>query len=103
MKRAKVYVDNIIAGELREIERGKKYEFEYLEDYQGQSVSVKMPITKRLYEYNRFPPFFEGLLPEGFMLEFLLKQSKIDRDDLMSQLIKIGGNTVGNVNVKAFE
>lgn len=82
MKRAKVFVDGILAGELQEIERGKKYIFKYFENYEGSSVSLEMPLTKATYEYDRFPPFFEGLLPEGIMLEGLLRQTKIDRNDL---------------------
>lgn len=103
MRSVKVFVDNQIAGELREIERGRKYQFIYLDNYLGPSVSLRMPTTKSLYEYDRFPPFFEGLLPEGVMLESLLRQTKIDRDDLMSQIIAVGGNMVGNVTVKAFD
>lgn len=103
MKRAKVFVDDIFAGEIHEIERGKKYRFTYLEDYKGPSVSLEMPLTQLVYEYNRFPPFFEGLLPEGMMLEGLLRQSKIDRYDLLSQLIAVGGDLVGNVTVKELE
>ena len=46
MKRARVLVDGTPAGELQEIERGKKYRFIYLENYQGSSVSLNMPLTK---------------------------------------------------------
>lgn len=101
MKKANVFVDGILAGEIQEIERGKKYLFIYHENYQGASVSLEMPLTQLIYEYDRFPPFFEGLLPEGMMLEGLLRYSKIDRDDLLSQLIAVGGDLVGNVTVEA--
>lgn len=102
MKRAKVFVNGIHAGEIEEIERGKSYRFIYLEGYKGPSVSLEMPLTKSTYDYDRFPPFFEGLLPEGMMLEGLLRQTKIDRNDLMSQIIAVGGDLVGNVTVEAF-
>lgn len=100
MKRAKVFVDGKPAGEIQEIERGKKYRFVYLNGYKGPSVSLEMPLTKTVYEYDRFPPFFEGLLPEGMMLEGLLRQTKIDRNDLLSQLIAVGSDLVGNVTVE---
>lgn len=73
MRKANVFVDGILAGELREHERGRHYSFVYKEDYQGSSVSLEMPTKKRTYEYDCFPPFFEGLLPEGIMLEGLLR------------------------------
>ncbi len=101
MKRAKVFVNGILAGEIQEVERGKKYGFIYLEGYKGPSVSLEMPLTQLKYEYDRFPPFFEGLLPEGMMLEGLLRHTKIDRSDLMAQLIAVGGDLVGNVTVEA--
>jgi serine/threonine-protein kinase HipA len=103
MKKARVFVDGILAGEIQEIDRGKKYRFIYLENYKGPSVSLRMPLTQLIYDYERFPPFFEGLLPEGMMLESLLRQSKIDRYDLMEQLIVVGGDLVGNVTVEASE
>lgn len=102
MKKAKIFVSNVLAGELQEIERRKKYAFIYLKEYQGPPVSLEMPVSHQIYEYDRFPPFFEGLLPEGIMLEGLLRQTKLDRDDFMGQLITVGGDLVGNVTVEAF-
>lgn len=100
MRRANVFVDGSLSGELQEIERGREYYFNYLETYKGPSVSLEMPTTQMIYKFDRFPPFFEGLLPEGIMLEGLLRQTKIDRDDLLSQLIAVGGDMVGNVTVE---
>ena len=101
MKKAKVLVNGVLAGELQEIERGKNYRFIYLEGYKGPSVSLEMPCTQSNYDYDKFPPFFEGLLPEGMMLEGLLRQTKLDRNDLIGQLIVMGGDLVGNVTVEA--
>ena len=103
MKKARVFVDGIEAGELQELEQGKHYRFVYKIGYEGPSVSLEMPLTVQCYEYNRFPPFFEGLLPEGIMLEGLLRQAKIDRNDLMRQLITVGADLVGNVTVEAID
>ena len=47
--------------------------------------------------------FFEGLLPEGIMLEGLLRYAKIDKNDYFSQLIQVGHDLVGNVTVEAAE
>jgi serine/threonine-protein kinase HipA len=62
-----------------------------------------MPLTRSVYEYDKFPPFFEGLLPEGMMLEGLLRNAKIDRYDLITQLIAVGGDLVGNVTVESMQ
>ncbi len=103
MKKAKVFVDSVWAGELEEIERGRHYRFIYDDQYKGPSISLTMPRDQLVYEFDRFPPFFEGLLPEGMMLEALLKNAKLDRNDLMGQLIKVGHDMVGNVTVEAYE
>lgn len=103
MRKARVFVDGHLAGQLQEIEKGKQYSFEYLPTYKGPSVSLEMPLSQLVYIYDRFPPFFEGLLPEGIMLDGLLRQTKIDRDDLMSQLIAVGQDVVGNVTIEASE
>lgn len=103
MKRAKVFVDGVLAGELIELQRGKSYRFVYVEGYEGGAVSLTMPIDRSEYVFDRFPPFFDGVLPEGMMLEGLLKKAKLDRDDLMGQLMTVGGDLVGNVTVEAAE
>ncbi len=36
-----------------------------IRDYHGAPVSLTMPLANKIYEFNVFPPFFEGLLPEG--------------------------------------
>lgn len=99
MRKAKVFVDNQLAGELQEIERNKHYRFLYEEGYKGLSVSLTMPATQSVYDFETFPPFFEGLLPEGIMLEGLLRYAKLDRNDYFGQLIKVGHDLVGNVTV----
>lgn len=94
MRIAKVYLHNIFAGILKETEIGKKYVFEYDAGYDGPVVSVTLPKGK-VHEFDRFPPFFEGLLPEGDNLEELLKTLKIDRRDYFGQLLAVGQDTVG--------
>ena len=98
MRRAQVFVLGDPAGVLEESGEGR-YVFHYLETYQGSPVSLAMPISQREFVYDKFPPFFEGLLPEGDMLEGLLRQRKIDRSDLFAQLIAVGAETVGAVTV----
>lgn len=93
-------MNNAEAGILTELEFGKRYRFEYLEDYKGISASLTMPARQKVYEFDTFPPFFEGLLPEGYQLEGLLKFGKVDRNDFFSQLMAVGDDLVGNVTAK---
>jgi serine/threonine-protein kinase HipA len=92
---------NKLAGYLIEWKPAKKYEFQYIKNYTSEPISLSMPVQNEPYYYEQLPPFFDGLLPEGIMLEGLLKQLKIDRHDYMSQLIAIGNDMVGAVTVKA--
>lgn len=100
MRKAKLYNFGIPAGELIEIEQGRKYKFVYFEDYNGSPVSLTMPVKQREFEFNRFPPFFDGLLPEGVQLEALIRQMKIDKNDFFSQLIHVGKDLIGSVTVE---
>ena len=100
MRRAEVSMHDIPAGILEEIEAGNKYRFTYFEIYNGPSIALTMPVGGREFVFNRFPPFFDGLLPEGVLLEGLLKQRKVDKFDYLSQLIAVGNDLVGAVTVQ---
>ena len=100
MRTADVFFRDSLAGKLIEIVQNRKYRFIYEKGYSGPPVSLTMPLEQQEYEYDVFPPFFDGLLPEGYQLEALLKIKKIDRDDLMSQLLVAGSDTVGAVTIK---
>ena len=99
-RKAKVFVKGAEAGTLTELSQSKEYVFEYFEDYNGLEVSRTMMPHKRKYTYNKFPPFFEGLLPEGVQLDGLLNIKKIDKDDLFSQLMAVGDELVGVITVE---
>ena len=100
MKKANVFVDRVWAGQLIEYEPGKRYEFCYREGYTGPSIGLSMPIVQAVYRFDQFPPFFEGFLPEGMMLEFLTQKTKIDPTDRFEQLVLLGKNLVGNLRVE---
>ena len=97
MRQARVFVHDRPAGVLREEPSG--YAFAYDAGYDGPPVSLTMPVQSEPYVFDRFPPFFDGLLPEGTMLEALLRQRKLDRSDYMGQLLAVGKDVVGAVTV----
>lgn len=100
MRRAEVSMHGLPAGIIEEIESGEKYCFAYYENYHGPPISLTMPVEEKEFGFDRFPPFFDGLLPEGPLLEGLLKQRKIDKYDYFSQLVAVGNDLVGAVTVK---
>lgn len=99
MNKARVLVNDVPAGELEKLSK-HHYQFTYYPDYQGPPVSLTMPLQISPYTFETFPPFFEGLLPEGVLLDALLRRYKIDREDYFSQLIKVGADVVGAVTIE---
>ena len=102
MKKALVKMHNEEAGILLAQDNGN-YVFEYFEDYAGPPISLTMPVYEKRFVFNQFPPFFDGVLPEGIQLEGLLRIAKIDRYDYFSQLLKVGNDLVGAVTVHSFK
>ena len=100
MRQAHILLHNKIAGILTETNHNKAYRFEYSIEYTGNPVSLTMPIKDKTFEFDKFPPFLEGLLPEGPMLESLLTRKKFDRNDRLSQIIQVGNDLVGAITVK---
>lgn len=101
LRRADVLVHGRLAGVLEEIEPGRRYRFAYRHDYDGPPASLTLPVVERQFTFDRFPPFFDGLLPEGAQLQALLRRAKIDERDLLTQLITVGTDLVGAVTVRA--
>jgi serine/threonine-protein kinase HipA len=99
MRRARVYVHGVKAGVLQE-QGDTQYLFTYSEDYTGAPVSLTMPILNKMYLFDTFPPFFEGLLPEGVLLEALLRKYKLDKADYFGQLLRVGHDVVGAISVE---
>lgn len=95
MRKAKILIDNNEAGVLTETETN--YCFQYLPEYKGKAISLTMPVRTDPYCFKTFPPFFDGLLPEGIQLEGLLRAKKIDKHDYFSQLLAVGQDVVGAI------
>jgi len=98
-RRAIVYVDGERAGVFTELEKNQHYTLCYDENYTGAPISLTLPRRRDPYNFRSFPPFFDGLLPEGVQLEALLRSRKIDKDDAWAQLLAVGSDLVGNVTV----
>lgn len=97
MRELRVFNHGTEAGILQEAPSG--FSFTYHPDYTGDPISLTLPVRPQSYDFPTFPPFFEGLLPEGFQLEHLLRSKKLDDDDYLGQLAEIGRDCVGSVTV----
>lgn len=99
MRKAEIYQQGLLAGILEEIDQ-RRYRFSYAAGYCGEPISLVLPVREASYEFDNFPPLFEGLLPEGLPLEALLRQQKIDKHDLFKQLVTVGQDVVGSLTIK---
>ena len=99
MRNAEVYQQGTLAGILEEVDQNH-YRFTYTPGYDGHPISLALPVRGMPYEFDKFPPVFEGLLPEGLPLQAMLRQCKIDKKDLFKQLVTVGEDVVGSLTVK---
>ena len=99
MHRAAVYQCGQLAGHLEQVE-ADVWQFVYADNYHGIPISLTMPVRVKPYRFGSFPPFFDGLLPEGPQLEALLRTHKIDRSDRFTQLVTVGEDLVGSLSVR---
>lgn len=106
MRQAKVYYQDDLAGILVETDDGE-YEFtydkEYTRNFPDKFLTFTMPVSEKKYRSNRLFPFFEGLIPEGWLLEIASKNWKINRNDRMGLLLACCRNCIGAVSVVPIE
>ena len=104
MRRAEIYYKDSLAGLLTETDEGQylfQYDKEYIAKYPDQFINFSMPVTEHPYSDNRLFPFFEGLIPEGWLLDIASKNWKINSNDRMGLLLACCQNCIGAVSVKA--
>jgi serine/threonine-protein kinase HipA len=66
-------------------------------------VSLTMPLRAEPYVSSGLHPFFENLLPEGWLLEVSSKKLKISKADPFGLLLATCGDCVGAVEIEAIE
>lgn len=103
MRSAKIFYDKTLAGKLTETDDGE-YTFTYISDYvknfPNQFISFTLPVRSEPYKSNRLFPFFEGLIPEGWLLNIASKNWKINPNDRMGLLLACCQNCIGAVSVQ---
>lgn len=93
-----------IAGILTEDENGYRFEYDpqYLTSENAEPISMTLPLSDKPYISNVLQPFFDGLIPEGWLLDIVEKNWKIDKRDRMSLLLACCKDCIGAVSVQAF-
>lgn len=100
-RRGKVYFRYTLAGVLEESEEG--YTFSYNGDYLNSGdplpVSLTLPLTGEIYFSRELFPFFDGLIPEGWLLDIATINWKLNPNDRMGLLLEFCRDTIGAVTV----
>ena len=105
MRKAKIFFQKELAGILEETEVGFRFVYDksYLEDKNSIPISLTMPLKTEKYESKILFPFFDGLIPEGWLLDLVTHHWKIDRRDRLSLLLACCKDCVGAVSVIPLE
>jgi len=103
MKQAQVFYNQFFAGILTENESGYVFEYDknYLQNTEAQAISLTLPLSEKQYQSNVLFPFFDGLIPEGWLLDIAEKSWKINLRDRMSLLLACCKDCIGNVEVRS--
>lgn len=105
MRKAAIKMDTQLAGWLTQDEQG--YHFVYDEAYllmsDVRAVSLTLPLQEAVFTSNVLFPFFDGLIPEGWLLEIAEKNWKLNPRDRMGLLLACCKDCIGAVSVKAIK
>ena len=102
MRRGIVNYKNELAGVLTEEDNGE-YLFtcddKYIQNHPRQFITFQMPVSRQTYRSKRLFPFFDGLIPEGWLLNIAAESWKINKNDRMGLLLACCQNSIGAVSV----
>ena len=101
MRTAEIYYKDLLAGILTETESGYEFRYnkEYLNNKSSEPVSLTLPLSEKTYQSKFLFPFFDGLIPEGWLLDVALRNSDISSLDRMSLLLLCCKDCIGAVSV----
>ena len=101
MRQADVYLYDRLAGRLTEDENG--YTFQYDAEYLDSApirISVNFPLRKEAFHDKILFPFFDGLIPEGWLLDVVVRNWKINPSDRFGILLVACKDSIGNISIQ---
>ena len=99
---AQIFVRDKLAGILRETDEGYSfvYDTDYLSSDNPSAVSLTLPLTEKPYVSKTLFAFFDGLIPEGWLLDVVVHNWKLNEKDRFGILIAACKDPIGNVSVR---
>ena len=103
MRQGEIWVNSQLAGVLTEDDNGYhfKYQKAYLKKEKALPVSLTLPLQKDPFRSENLFPFFDGLIPEGWLLDVVNKNWKINPRDRMGLLLTTCRDCIGNISVSS--
>jgi serine/threonine-protein kinase HipA len=97
-----VYIQSVFAGIIAETDEGYifSYNKEYLQRENSISVSLTLPLRNIKYKSTTLFPFFDGLIPEGWLLGVVSRNWKIDLNDRFGLLLSACKDCIGDVSIR---
>ena len=101
MRQAQVFYQYQLAGLLTENEEGYcfVYESQYLENPNSKPVSLTLPLQKAAFQSKILFPFFDGLIPEGWLLNIAIDNWKINPRDRFGLLLSMCRDCIGCISI----
>lgn len=104
----KVFFKNFYAGIVwqddgADEEYGFEYDINYLAKRDAEPVSFTLPLRREPYKSRVLFPYFDGLIPEGWLLDITVKNWKLNPTDRMQLLLTACKDCIGAVSVEPIE
>jgi serine/threonine-protein kinase HipA len=101
MRKAEIKMHDILAGLLTQDEHGYHfvYDLNYLKTERPVPVSLTLPLQEVIFTSKVLFPFFDGLIPEGWLLHVAEKNWKLNPRDRMGLLLACCKDCIGAVGV----
>lgn len=102
MRKAMILMHGEVAGSLTQDESGYHfmYDPQYLQSAASEPVSLTIPLQEGPFHDKVLFPFFDGLIPEGWLLDIAEKNWKLNPRDRMGLLLTCCKDCIGAVSVQ---
>ena len=103
MRRAEVRIHSRMAGWLTQDENGYHFVYDetFLRSEKPEPISLTLPLKEKPYTSKVLFPFFDGLIPEGWLLDIAQRNWKLNPRDRMGLLLVCCTDCIGAVSVHA--
>lgn len=101
LRKGRVLYTGEYAGEIRELDDHYEFQYDktYLKSDTAKAISLTLPFQQEPFKSPLLFSFFDGLIPEGWLLDVAEKNWKLDPRDRMGLLLACCKETIGAVSV----